>query len=262
MRYRLPFAGSLLLTALLAAPVWANRAPPPRPVPPPEPPKVEVVVPAEPKANGRLTIEARDDVNVSRLQIPKAMLAQLAGEKKPAAAAGGERSDARGRINTMVAGGALSMAFALGGLWLFGTGRGRKLLAVVIGCAGIGGAALMADIRPPRPRPPVPPQPPEVEVRPLPPLPGITLTGPVFVEVIDGDEMKLIVNKSMLAKLGNAGVAPAQPPVGIPAEPAQPGPAPEPQPRPRPLPRPVPGAARPAIEAVPALPDAPAPQPK
>lgn len=227
-RTLLPAAGAVLLTAGMA---WANGAPPPAPRPPlrplpPDPPAVKVEpVQAEAEfktdAKAQLTIEARDDINESRLIIPR----KLAG-----AAGAGPRGDAGDQglppLNLAMAGIAMSAAVAFGGLWLVRTRRvsatTAKLAAGAAVLLGVGGWVI-ADVpapRPfPRPRPPVV-APPKVE------LPPAVLTGPVLIQYVDeGNEIKLVVNRRMLAKLGPAAPkpveAPQAPPIvpgGIPVE--------------------------------------------
>jgi hypothetical protein len=227
IRTLLPAAGAVLLTAGMA---WANGAPAPAPRPPvrPLPPPVEPPVNVEPAkaepdfkadAKAQLTIEARDDVNESRLIIPR----KLAG-----AAGAGPRGDAGDQglppLNLAMAGIAMSAAVAVGGLWLVRTRRvsatTAKLAAGASVLLGVGGWVI-ADVpapRPvPRPRPPVvaPPQPPKVE------LPAAVLTGPVLIQYVDeGNEIKLVVNRRMLAKLGPAAPKPVEAP---PAPPIVPG---------------------------------------
>lgn len=215
------------LSYLAVSSALANGAPRPirpRPVPPEPAVNPEVAPgPVRPEIipNGRLTIEARDDVNAMRLQIPREMFNALQPRPKPEV-----KADAGiGPERTVAAGIALSAAMMVGGLWLVRSVRPARALFVVPALVGIGAAAVWADVapRPPRPQPlpPIqvdPPAPPVVV------LPAV-LTGPILVEIVDGiKEAKLIVNRKMLASLADKPfrIQPAEPIRPPAAEPIRP----------------------------------------
>jgi hypothetical protein len=116
-----------------------------------------------------------------------------------------------GRIGlpTIVAGLALTLAFASGGLWLVRRGRGRTAAGLLLVAAfALGATALWADIpgpgggraRPPRPRPP---EPVPANTTPLALPAGVELTGQVLLEVAPvGDAVRLIVPKDAVLKKG------------------------------------------------------------
>jgi len=134
--------------------------------------------PKEPTAP--LVIEAGPKVEEARLIIPKKMLGDLKAEL--------DREEKGGiagtsRMQTIIAGVAMTMALAFSGLWLVRRGpNGSRHLALLLGAVaffGIG-AAVMADRAPPR---------------------DPARTDKVSIQVTDkGDEVKLIINKAKLAK--------------------------------------------------------------
>jgi hypothetical protein len=161
---------SLAALALMLAVAQTSRAD--VPAPPPKDPSYPLVIDAQPKA-----AEAR-------LIIPQKML----GKMRSDAGQGNENEAsafAPSRLQTIVAGAALAMAIAFGGLWLVRRGPGgTRSLALLVGAVaflGIG-ATLWAD----------------GVIRPAP----VNRTDRVIIEITDkGDDIKLIVNKAKLAKL-------------------------------------------------------------
>jgi hypothetical protein len=158
--------GALMLALVFAPFARADEAPPP-----PRKPTYPLVVEAGPK------------VAEARLIIPKKMLGVLKGGLD------GNSSDQRASLpalHTMIAGGALAVGLAFGGLWLVRRGNaGSRSLAILIGAVaflGIG-AFVWADLAVPKPVMPA-------------------ATDKVIIEVVDqGDEVKLIINKDKLAKV-------------------------------------------------------------
>jgi hypothetical protein len=193
-----------LLGALTAA--HGNEAAPQRPPRLPAGERKEVL----PRGAARvsLTVEVDDRVKEARLQIPANLL--------PAAGAAPARGADAGpwHLPTVVAGVALTLALASGGLWLLRRGTARRVAAgaLLLGLFAMGGAALFADIPPGRGRPKRPPAPPG----PLPTLllpADVRLAPEIVVEVVEkGDGVKLIVNKAMLGKPGGSAEAPAPAP--------------------------------------------------
>jgi hypothetical protein len=120
---------------------------------------------------------------------------------------GGDPAASALRLPTIMAGLALTAAFASGGLWLVRRGAGRALLGVLVVALFVGGAAILwANARAPFP-PPVPPGP----GAPLPALAdlpkGTPIKLPANVELNDkvtiqllpvGDTIRLIVPKSAI----------------------------------------------------------------
>jgi hypothetical protein len=195
-----------LLGAMAAA--HGNEAAPPRErVPPRE--RKEVL----PRGARRvsLTVEVDDRVKEMRLQIPANLL-------PPAAPAAPARGAGPLHLPTVVAGVALTLSLASGGLWLLrrGTARRAAAAALLLGLFTLGGAALFANA----------PILNNTFARPLPnfqappgPLPNLLLPADVrlspniVVEVVEkGDGVKLIVNKAMLGKPGASAEAPAPAP--------------------------------------------------
>jgi len=146
-------------------------------------PAVRADVPVDPPKEPTypLVIEAYPKVEEARLIIPKQMLGKLKAELDQEEKGGIAGTS---RMQTIIAGVAMTMALAFSGLWLVRRGpNGGRHLALLIGAVGFFGigAAVMADgaVRPDRtPR-----------------------TDKVVIQITDkGDEVKLIVNKGKLAK--------------------------------------------------------------
>jgi hypothetical protein len=133
-----------------------------------------------------------------------------------AAAATDQGTSAFARAQTIIIGGALTLAIALGGLWLIrGRGRGRAATgtaALIILGAGVMGTAVtaaLADIGPgPRPRPPAPG--PLIPVTPVKPDAAKTVLdgAPITIEQGDGKDIILHLTSADAAKLW-AGLRPA-----------------------------------------------------
>lgn len=160
-----------MFAALLLALVFAPFARADVPAPPPKEPTYPLVIEAYPK------------VAEGKLIIPRKMLGEMKG------ALDNEGSDRYGStlpaLHTIIAGMALAMALAFGGLWLVRKGPGgTRSLALLIGAVaflGIGALAF-ADRRPA-------------------PVPAANRWDKIVIEVTDkGDEVKLIVNKQKLSK--------------------------------------------------------------
>jgi hypothetical protein len=133
----------------------------------------------------KLVLEVDDSVKEPRLQIPRALL-RLFPAAQPRRGAGAWH------LPTVVAGVALTLAFASGGLWLLRRSPRTAAAALLLALFALGGAALWANA-------PVfqnaPAQAPDVLQLPT----GIRLPGKIVLEVVDGgDSVKLIVNKSMV----------------------------------------------------------------
>lgn len=123
MRYA-PVLG-LAALALLARPLPARS---PMPTPPP-----------------RLVIEVDEQAKVARLVIPSKF---VTGRPESVPAAPPARS---GRLPTVMAGAALALALAFGGLWLVrrrGAGPGIGVVLVVVAVLGVAATAAWANLRP------------------------------------------------------------------------------------------------------------------
>ena len=111
--------------------------------------------------------------------------------------------------NVIIAGSALAVSLALGGLWFV---RGRKkpgstALLMVIALAGVVGVASVAsaDLSLPKAKPNPPPNPPPVPAKPVVPA-GIPLAdAKIKIEVVEeGDTIVLVVKKEHLTKVLDA----------------------------------------------------------
>lgn len=137
-----------------------------------------------------------------------------APEADPQAPAEGGR---RFGLSTIVAGLALTLAFASGGLWLTRRGSRRALTVAIVTSVFVAGTAgVWADLAPIGPRPrPVPPAPPAPGVGRLTPLKlpaNIELTDNLILEpVAPADHLTLIVPKSMVAEKAEDGEKKAAP---------------------------------------------------
>jgi hypothetical protein len=160
-----------------------------------------------------LTVEVDDRVKEARLQIPANLLPPAA----PAAPARGADAGPW-HLPTVVAGLALTLSLASGGLWLLRRGTTRRVAAgaLLLGLFALGGAALFANapILGNTFAQPLPPF-----AAPPGPLPNLLLPADVrlspniVLEVVEkGDGVKLIVNKAMLGKPGASAEAPAPTP--------------------------------------------------
>ena len=197
-----------LLGALTAA--HGNEAAPPRERIPPRD-RQEVL----PRGARRvpLTVEVDDRVKEMRLQIP-------ANLRPPAAPAAPARGASAWHLPTVVAGVALTLSLATGGLWLLRRGSARRAAAVglLLALFALGGAVLFANApiglggfeRPPPPfLLPAPPGPPPTLLLPA----DVRLPPNLVLEVVEkGDGVKLIVNKAALGKPGASAEAPAPAP--------------------------------------------------
>lgn len=145
--------------------------------------KADVPPPLPKEPTYPLVIEGHPKMAEAKLIIPRKMLGEMKG------ALDREGTDQYGSalspMHTVIAGAALAMALAFGGLWLVRKGAGgTRSLALLIGAVaflGIGALAF-ADRRPA-------------------PRPETSRWDKVIIEVTDkGDEVKLIVNKAKLTK--------------------------------------------------------------
>jgi hypothetical protein len=160
-----------------------------------------------------LVVQMDEKAKQATLQIPMNLMMQFGrpgGPGRPGFPPGGgvppgrQGADA-GHIGTptIIAGLALTLAFATGGLWMVRRGGGRYfalVLAVSLSVAGT--AALWANAAPPpAPKPPVPPG---RQALPNVPLPAdLRLTGDILFEMVpNGKQVTLIVPKTMIAKKG------------------------------------------------------------
>jgi hypothetical protein len=147
----------------------------------------------------RMTIEARDGAEASRLQIPRTVLRQLRAELEGEdAMVAGSFGSGASPLQTIVAGVFLSLTVIFGGVWLLRMKRGATVRRVAtLGvfvcalCASAATAVVLANIAPPR-RTVYWPDTLSRAVQ-----DGARLEGPVRVEIVDGGtDIKLIVPKA------------------------------------------------------------------
>lgn len=211
MKHRMPLQGALLSLCLLASGARANEAvpPPPRPEPIPQP------VIGKGGQEVKLVVQVDDKAKVARLQMP---LNLVFGTPNPPAAPAPlplRRGADAGPLGlpTIIAGLALSLAVASGGLWLARRRWGRPAaMVLVLSLFAAGSAAVWADLGPrplgpvPRPAKPIKPALPALK------LPaGIELSENVILETVPhGDHLTLIVPKSAVVAKDKDRAAPAR----------------------------------------------------
>jgi hypothetical protein len=151
-----------------------------------------------------LDIEIAEGARVARLLVPRQRLNILEIQGTFAKALpneGNSKTITPPRFAVIAAGAALTLGLTLGGLWLVRyrghfTGRGLLVLITVVSLTGVGSATLWANAPPPT-----------RFVRDLTPvdfqfIPGNKFAGKVVVETLEeGDRLKLILNRSLFAKL-------------------------------------------------------------
>lgn len=210
MKHYMPLLGALLSLCLLVPGVRANEAAPapPRPEPIPQP------VLGKGGQEVKLVVQVDDKAKVARLQVP---LNLFFGTPNPPAglvppARRGADAGPLG-LPTIIAGLALSLAVASGGLWLARRRWGRPAaMVLVLSLFAAGSAAVWADLGP-RPLGPVPRLAPPVKpALPALKLPaGIELSANVILETVpDGDHLTLIVPKSAVVAKDKDRAAPAR----------------------------------------------------
>lgn len=150
----------------------------------------------------KLVVKVDEKIKLPVLQVPLNLaMGQQAGPGGQALPPAGADAGRRLGMPTIIAGLALTLAFASGGLWLVRRGSGRALaILLVLSLFAGGAAAVWANGAPrPLPRPPAPqPRPALPELK----LPaGIELSDKLILEpVAAGDHLTLIVPKSMVAE--------------------------------------------------------------
>ena len=198
MKHCMPLLWTLLSLCLLAPGARANEAapPPPRPEPIPQP------VVGRGGREVKLVIQVDDKAKDARLQVPLDLI--FGTPNPPAGPAPLPRRGADAGplgLPTIIAGLALSLAVASGGLWLARRRWGRPTaMVLVLSLFAAGSAAVWADLGP-RPRGPVPrPAPPVKPALPALKLPaGIQLSEKVILEIVpQEDHLTLIVPKSAI----------------------------------------------------------------
>jgi hypothetical protein len=202
---------SLLALALVLPAVCGNEAAPPIPRPKGPP----VFAPAKegglPTREVPLVVQVDAKAKTARLQVPFNLLFGQPGANPPGAPAVPPRGADAGRLTvpTLVAGVALTLAFASGGLWLARRRAGRSLaILLVLSLFAAGTAAVWADLGP-RPLGPVrrpQPVPPALPALKLPA--GVELPDKLILEAVGaGDRVTLIVPKAMVLKKDKAEAA-------------------------------------------------------
>ena len=211
MKHRMPLQWALLSLCLLTPGARANEAAPapPRPEPIPQP------VIGKGGQEVKLVVQVDDKAKVARLQMP---LNLVFGTPNPPAGPAPlplRRGADAGPLGlpTIVAGLALSLAVASGGLWLARRRWGRPAaMLLVLSLFAAGSAAVWADLGPrplgpvPRPAKPIKPAVPALK------LPaGIELSENVILETVPhGDHLTLIVPKSAVVAKNKDRAAPAR----------------------------------------------------
>jgi hypothetical protein len=202
---------SLLTLGLLLPEARADLLPgrgvrPPRPIGQPGNPFVQPGGARPLPIKVKLVVKVDEKSKLPVLQVPiNLALGQQGGPGGQALPPGGADAGRRLGMPTIVAGLALTLAFASGGLWLVRRGSGRALaIFLVLSLSAVGAAAVWANAAPPPPTPFGPRQPAPPPARPALPelkLPaGIELTDKLILEpVAAGDHLTLIVPKSMVA---------------------------------------------------------------
>ncbi|HEY7425393.1 MAG TPA: hypothetical protein VH682_14275 [Gemmataceae bacterium] len=145
----------------------------------------------------KLVVEVDEKAKLPILQVPLNLAQELQPADGAAAAPLVKGADAglRLRAPTVVAGLAMTLAFASGGLWLLRRGAGRYLaILVVLSLFAAGTAAVWTNLALANPL-----LPPALPVLKLPA--GIELTDKLILEpVAAGDHLTLIVPKSMVSE--------------------------------------------------------------
>ncbi len=150
----------------------------------------------------KLVVKVDEKAKLPVLQVPINLA--LGRQANAGVGQGPEADPESGRrfgLSTVVAGLALTLAFASGGLWLVRSGSGRKMAIFVVAGLFVAGAAAFADLTPhpaaPRSRPQAPPAKPALTTLKLPA--GIDLNDKLILEPMPpGDHLTLIVPKSMV----------------------------------------------------------------
>lgn len=211
MKHWMLVGWSLLALSVLLPAVYGNEAPPPGPRP--KGPAVFAPVAGRPGMLARevqLVVQVDEKAKTARLQVPFNLFGQPAANP-PGADLPPRRGAEAGQLTvpTMVAGMALTLAFASGGLWL-ARRRTRRSLAIllVLSLFAAGTAAVWADLAPRRGGPKRPPQP-VPPVLPALKLPaGVELPDKLVLEAVGaGDRVTLIVPKTMVLKKDKAEAA-------------------------------------------------------
>ncbi|HWG42746.1 MAG TPA: hypothetical protein VN688_08170 [Gemmataceae bacterium] len=202
MRHALLAGLSLLALGAILPEVHGDLLPGRRPGLPPAVQPGRRILPVKVK----LEVKVNENAKLPVLQVP----INLALGQRPAAGGGAalpaedEDTDRRAAIGlpTIVAGLALTLAFASGGLWMVRRGSRRSLaLLLAVSLFAACTAAVWADIPGPNRRPrPVPAKPGLPSLQ----LPaGIELTDKLILEPVpNGDHLTLIVPKSMVKEKG------------------------------------------------------------
>jgi len=203
--------GRIWLLALLLLPLgWlpARADIPPRPRPNPPAP-VPIPAPA-PSKEVNVVVELDPNAKEPRLIVPRSIVTKR-GALDTADDTRLTDADSPSQRHIIIAGIALALAVACGGLWLVRKNRlnGTGLVLLLAMIAGMAGGAIALANPPPPPTPPKPVPPPAVNLVKL-------YDGKVKVETpAEGDAIKLIISPEMLAGMAKEGLKvnqPANPP--------------------------------------------------
>jgi len=201
------FGLSLLALCVMLSEAFANGAPRPGfyrpPVAPVGNPVLQPGVGRPAPIKVKLVVKVDEKAKLPVLQVPLNLaLGQQPGGAGQALPPRGADAGLRLGVPTVVAGLALTLAFASGGLWLVRRGSGRYLaILLVLSLFAAGTAAVWADLGP-RPLGPVPQKPlPKVALPALKLPAGIELTDKLILEPVAADDhLTLIVPKSMVSE--------------------------------------------------------------
>jgi len=154
----------------------------------------------------KLVVQVKDGIKLPVLQVPVNLA--MGQQANPGGGVGEApnaepETDRRLGLTTLVAGLALTLAFASGGLWLVRRGAQRTLVILVItGLVAVSTAVVWADVPPfggRRPLPAVPPAKPALTPIKLPA--GIELSDKLILEPMPpGDHLTLILPRSMVTE--------------------------------------------------------------
>jgi hypothetical protein len=221
--------GLLLGWSSLAHANAAVKVPPPPPVVAPPPGGPPVAFPGFAPQKVKFVVEVDEKAKDARLIVPMNLMMPAPGAvplgpppgglrgqpppgffppqipEKPKEKDFGAADSGKLGVPTIMAGVALALALATGGLWLIRRGSGRTVVGILV-LAGflLGATVLFADLAPPfgkgpKAPPPAPPAP--VKTTPVPLPAGVEFNDKILIEMAPrGDAVRLIVPKEAVLK--------------------------------------------------------------